>query len=463
MTTTSAAPPPTRPGHRADNAGHSARGFRNRASSAGLVAAALLLAGCSTSAGTGDSSASAGTAGSAGTASSSRDAASIATAPATSGTADAATRAAIEQALAAAMAKYQLKAVIVRVTKGDQNVYTAARGESMTGVPATPAMHFRSGAFGFMYIGQIFAKLVDAKQVSLDDKLSNWFPDYPRADQITIKNLLNMTSGYADYVYQPAMLASSDRDPFRQWTDDELIALGLNGPEQFAPGTNWGYSHTNYVILAKVLEKLTGKPMVDVMSEYVLEPMKLAQTGSNAGTPAIPEPALHAFTSERAEYFKVSAGTPFYEEATYWNPSWTTAKGAVITTDIADMSTSMQIVGSGSQVSPEMYAAQTGPNLVGFGTKDPTGTCSSCRPNTAQMSYGLGVWRLGAWLAQNASFAGLASTSGYLPAEKLTVSVAMTYLPAAFLNAEAYGTSSWSTFAALAGAVAPGQAPKKAS
>jgi CubicO group peptidase (beta-lactamase class C family) len=359
------------------------------------------------------------------------------------------------------MAEYKLKAVIVRVTKGGQDVYTGARGESMTGVPATPAMHFRSGAFGFMYIGQIFAKLVDAKKVSLDDKLSTWFPDYPRADQITIKNLLNMTSGYADYVYQPAMLASSDRDPFRQWTDQELITLGLNGPEQFAPGTNWGYSHTNYVILAQLLEKLTGKPMVEVMSEYVLEPMKLDQTGSNAGTPAIPEPALHAFTSERAAYLEVPAGTPFYEEATYWNPSWTTAKGAVLTTDIEDMSTSMEIVGSGSQVSPEMYAAQTGPNLVGFGSKDPTGTCSSCRPNTAAMSYGLGIWRLGPWLAQNASFAGLASTSGYLPSEKLTVSVAMTYLPAAFQDAAAYGTSSWSTFAAVAGAAAPGQAPKR--
>ncbi|MFI0432087.1 MAG: serine hydrolase domain-containing protein [Candidatus Nanopelagicales bacterium] len=380
-----------------------------------------------------------------------------------SGTADTATKAAIGKAVDDAMAANNLKALIVRVTKDGQDVYTAATGESMTGVPATPDMHFRSGAFGFMYIGEIFAKLVDAKKVSLDDKLSTWFPDYPRADQITIKNLLNMTSGYADYVYQPEMLASSDRDPFRQWSDDELIALGLNGPEQFAPGTNWGYSHTNYVILAKVLEQITGKPMADVMAEYVLEPMKLTQTGSNGGTPAIPEPALHSFTSERAEYLNVPPGTPFYEEATYWNPSWTTAKGAVITTTITDMTSSMEIVGSGSQVSKEMYEAQTGPNLVGFGTKDPTGVCSSCRPNTEAMSYGLGIWRLGPWLAQNASFAGLASTSGYLPSEKLTVSVAMTYLPAAFADADSYGSSSWTTFAAVADAVAPGQGPKKAT
>ena len=412
------------------------------------LAAALMLTACS--------------GGSASTGSSQSGTSPIATSPTSpTGNADPTTRAAVEKSIQNVMDKYKLKALIVRITKGGENVYTTARGETMTGVPATPSMHFRSGAFGFTYIGEIYAKLVDAKKVTLDQKLSTWFPDYPRADQITVKNLLNMTSGYADYVYQPAVTDGVYADPFRQWTDDELIGVGLKGPEQFPPGTNWGYSHTNYVILAKVLEKITGKSMTEVMSEYVLEPMKLTQTGSNGGTPAIPEPTLHAFTSERAEYFKLPTGTPFYEEATYWNPSWTTAKGAVVTTDIADMTTSMEIVGSGSQVSPEMYQAQTGPNLVGFGTKDPTGVCASCRPNTEAMSYGLGVWRLGPWLAQNASFAGLASTSGYLPSQKLTVSVAMTYTPEAFKDAANYGTTSWSTFAALAEAAAPGQAPRK--
>ena len=425
------------------------RGFL-AAGVAGAVAGMLLLAACSS-----------GSTATEASASSARASDANATTP--TGNVDPATRAAIEKAATGAMDQYKLKALIIRVTEDGQNVYTAARGESMTGVPATTEMHFRSGAFGFMYIGEIFAKLVDAKKVSLDDKLSTWLPDYPRADQITVKNLLNMTSGYADYVYQPAVIDGVYANPFRQWTDDELVGIGLKGPEQFAPGTNWGYSHTNYVILAQVLEKITGKSMTDVMSEYVLEPMKLNQTGSNGGTPAIPEPTLHAFTSERDDFLKIPAGTPFYEEATFWNPSWTTAKGAVITTDITDMTTSMEIVGSGSQVSKEMYEAQTGPNLVGFGTKDPSGVCTSCRPNTEAMNYGLGVWRLGSWLAQNASFAGLASTSGYLPSKKLTVSVAMTYTPAAFKDAAAYGTSSWSTFAAVADAVAPGEAPKKGS
>ena len=375
------------------------------------------------------------------------------------GNADPATQAALSAAMSTLMSKYQLKSLIVRITKDGQDVFTTASGEAMTGVPATPEMRFRNGSFAFTYIGEIFAKLVDQGKVSLDDPLATWFPEYPRASEITVKNLLNMTSGYADYVYQPAMGDSLNADPFKQWTNEELLALGFGGPEQFAPGTNWGYSHTNYVILTQVLSKITGKPMAEVMDEYIIKPMNLTATGGNDDTPAIPEPAMHAFTSERAEYFGVSPISRLYEESTYWNPSWTTGEGAVQTSNIYDVTTSMEIVGSGSQVSDEMYAAQTGPNLVGFGSKDPTGVCTACRPNTEAASYGLGVILLGPWITQTKSFAGAAATSGYLPSEQLTVSVAMTYLPTAYDAATDLNASSWATFSGLADVVAPGQAP----
>jgi CubicO group peptidase (beta-lactamase class C family) len=297
--------------------------------------------------------------------------------------------------------------------------------------------------------------------VSLDDSLATWFPDYPRAEQVTIKNLLNMTSGYADYVYQPALGDGLNQDPFRQWTNDELLAIGFAGPEQFAPGTNWGYSHTNYVILGQVLEKITGKPLAEVMQEYIIGPMNLTATGGNAGTPAIPFPVQHAFTAERAEYFGVTPTPKAYEEATFWNPSWTTANGAVQTTNIYDMTTSIEIVGSGSQVSPQMYAEQTNPNLVGFGSPDPTGVCTACRTNTTAGSYGLGVILLGPWITQTKSFAGAAASTGYLPSESLAVSVAMTYLPQAYADGGSLNTSSQATFDAVVEAVAPGKAPPK--
>ena len=410
---------------------------RTRASSIAIATSlvALLLASCSTGAGSPSSS------------------------PEPSG--DPAQTAALKELTDSALAKYKQKSVIVRVVKGGVDLYTGAAGESMTGVPATPQMHTRNGAFAFTYIGQTYARMADQKLVNLDDPISKWLPDLRDASKVTIRNLLNMTSGYPDYVYQPAVQDGVQADPYKQWTDDEMIAVALARPNYFEPGTNWGYSHTNYVILGKLLSKITGKSTSAVLSEYVLEPMNLENTSSNAGTPAVPEPALHAFTSERRSFLKVPAKIPFYEEATFWNPSWTTANGAVQTSNIFDMTTSMEIVGSGSQVSPEMYQQQVAPTLVGFGKKDPSGTCPVCRELTPELNYGFGVVLNGDWITQTKSFYGSSASGGYLPSEKLTISVIANTAQDGFGPDGAYlnQNASFSIFTDIANLVAPGLAP----
>jgi len=251
-----------------------------------------------------------------------------------------------------AMKDHDLKALIVQVTAGGRQLYTEALGESMSGVPATSAMHFRNGAMAFTYISTMLLELVDQKKVSLDDKLSKFLPDLPHADRVTLKNLANMTSGYADYVYEPEVLHGIYLNPFRQWTPQELIKIGISKPMMFEPGTNWGYCHTNYVILGQVIEQVTRMPLAQAMRQYVLDPMDLKQTQSFS-TPQIPEPVLHTFSSERRSELRIPAGVPFYEESTFWNPSWTTAEGAVQITDITDMSKSMEAVGTGKLLSKE--------------------------------------------------------------------------------------------------------------
>jgi CubicO group peptidase (beta-lactamase class C family) len=81
------------------------------------------------------------------------------------------------------MASAHLKSVIVRVTIDGQDVVTQAVGESMTGVPATTGMHFRNGAVAISYVSTLLLKLVDAKKVALDDKLSKWLPNVPNSDR----------------------------------------------------------------------------------------------------------------------------------------------------------------------------------------------------------------------------------------------------------------------------------------
>jgi CubicO group peptidase (beta-lactamase class C family) len=351
------------------------------------------------------------------------------------------------------MSKQDVNAVILRVTIDGQEVVTAALGESMTGVPATTDMHFRNGAVAFFYVSTLLLRLVDQQLVSLDDPLASWLPDLPDADQVTLRMLANMTAGYPDYVQNPKLSQELYADPFRQWTPEELIALGLSTPRVFAPGTNWDYSHTDYVILGQALEKITGQPLDVALQEQVLGPMGLPNTVAWS-TPQITEPVLHAFSAERRQALGIPVGTPFLEESTYWNPSWTFAAGAIQTSDIVDLTTTAVAVGEGTLLSPASHRAQIEPKLLGFGS--PLKGCPACHTLNETYTYGLGVVLTGDWIVQNPLFAGYGAVTGYLPSQKIAVAVATTFGEGAFDDQGNYRYSSHSDiFAAIGTSLAP--------
>jgi len=321
-----------------------------------------------------------------------------------------------------------LQAIIVKVSVDGKEVVRTAIGESINGVPATPEMSFRNGAVAISYVATLLLQLVDEGKVSLDDKVSKYVPDVTHADEVTVGQLARMTSGYHEYVTDPEQDRISVLDPFKMWTVDELLTYGSDRPLSFEPGTNWGYSHTNYVVLGLVIEAITGKPMAEVMKEKVLDPLGLDHTVASQ-TGAIPEPALHAFTSERRVPLGIAQDTPFTEEATYWNPSWTITNGAVQTSTIDDVDASAIAIGTGTLLSPESYQAMTSTDLRGFGTVQNNCTCG---PQSEYYSYGIGLITSGDWLLQNPKFGGYAGAMAYLPSEKIAISIFVTFAPSAF-------------------------------
>ena len=323
-----------------------------------------------------------------------------------------------------------LRAVLVKVTRGDDTVVEQAVGESMTGVPATTDMHFRNGAVAISYMSTLLLILVDQGKVSLDDKVSTVLPDIPHADEVTFGQLAQMTSGYVDFEATPQLTAEQYAEPFKQWTPQELLALAVNQPLWYAPGTNWNYAHTNYVILGQALEKITGQPLDQLLREKVLNPLGLHNTTGNDGTPAIPEPVLHAFSSERRQALGIAASIPFYEESTFWNPSWTLAEGAIQTTNLDDLATTGRLIGSGKLLTPGSYAKFATTDLRGKTTTVPG--CPDCIPQSEGYSYGLGIVTSGDWLLQNPLFAGESAVFAYLPEQDVVVAVAVTYGPGAF-------------------------------
>lgn len=270
--------------------------------------------------------------------------------------------------------------------------------------------------------------------------------------------LANMTAGYPDYVPNPTFQRAFYADPFKAWTPAELLAVGLSTPRLFAPGENWDYSHTNYVILGLAIETVTGEPLDTLLRELILEPLGLEQTAI-VDTAWMPAPVLHAFSAERRAFLGIPDDTAFLEESTFWNPSWTLARGAVQYTTIADTATSFAAIGRGDLLSTDAMRELLTDDLLGFGA--PLDGCRSCHTLDAAYLYGLGIVQSGGWVLQNPLFGGYASTAGYHPAGRFAIGVATTFTEAAFddIGDYRFGKSGQAIFTEIGALLMPDDPP----
>ena len=364
---------------------------------------------------------------------------------------------AIAAIVRSAMQTDHLRAVIVRVTQGNKVVTTQAFGPSMTGVPATTAMHFRNGAVAFTYVSTLLLEYVDQHKVKLDDTIDRWMPNLPESHIVTLKMLANQTTGYPDFETDPAWLAAFNADPFHIFTFNERLSYAFARPMQFAPGTNWSYAHTNFMILGQILSIIGKKPLDTLLRQNVLQPMGLTNTTATV-TSAIPSPALHSFSSERRVALGIPPTGSFYEESTYWNTQWGTPTGANETTNIVDMTKTAVKVGTGALLSPASYRAMTAPNLLGFGQKE--AACEpSCFTQINAYNFGLGVIRSGSWLLQQPLLSGEGATEAYLPSKKVAIAVVVTLAPGAFDSQGNYSNSSDPLFRSIGDYMAPTDPP----
>jgi len=390
------------------------------------------------------------------------NAAPVAAAPAMASAArpaaDSVRAAAILRILRNRMASDHLRAAIVRVTIDGKELVTEAMGESMTGVPATRDMHVRNGAIAISYVATLLLQLVDEKRVSLDDKLSRWLPEIPNAHRVTLGQLARMTSGYRDSVIGNAAFEKTlYANPFRQFTPQELLSYANLKSLWYEPGTSWNYAHTNYVILGLALERITGQSIPALMQDRIFGPSPLRNTLDPGGTPQMAQPVLHAFSSERRQALGLAPATRFYEESTYWNPSWTLTRGAVQYTTIADMATSAEAIGTGRLLSPESHRLQVAPTLRGFGK--PIQGCATCATLDHHYTYGIGIVLSGPWLLQNPLFSGQAGVMAYLPSKKIAIAVAVTFDEAAFDKTGGYNNAADTIFREIGALLSPDEPP----
>ncbi len=120
------------------------------------------------------------------------------------------------------------------------------------------------------FTSTVILKLVELKKLSLSDKLSKFYPQFPTGDSITIVNLLTHTSGIYDYTHGNNM---------PDQTEKSFITFIETKPLHFSPGTNWNYSNSGYWLLGFIIEKVTGMSYEDAVKEYIFKPLQMTQSG----------------------------------------------------------------------------------------------------------------------------------------------------------------------------------------
>ena len=145
------------------------------------------------------------------------------------------------------------------------------------GVPNRVDTKFNLGSMNKMFTAVAIAQLVEHGKLSFDDPLSKFLPDFPSKDaakQIRIKHLLTHTAGLGSYFNEK--FEQSSRARFR--TVDQMMELAKGEKPQFEPGEKWAYSNTGFLVLGKVIEKVTGKDYYDYVRENVYRPAGMSNT-----------------------------------------------------------------------------------------------------------------------------------------------------------------------------------------
>ncbi|MCP3801368.1 beta-lactamase family protein [Allokutzneria sp. A3M-2-11 16] len=138
---------------------------------------------------------------------------------------------------------------------------------------------FRVGSSTKTVMATLVLQLVAEGELALADPVEKWLPgEVPGGKAITVRMLLNHTSGLADYTADPAVVPSIVGKGRRGWTSAELLAVGVKHDPLFAPGTKWDYSNTNYAAIGALLERVTGVSLADLVRDRIARPLNLAHT-----------------------------------------------------------------------------------------------------------------------------------------------------------------------------------------
>ncbi|MFJ2589568.1 serine hydrolase domain-containing protein [Streptomyces sp. NPDC087538] len=222
----------------------------------------------------------------------------------------------------------RMPAALASVTdhEGRTRNYTAGVGDLRTGAKVPKDGQVRAGSNTKAFTAVVVLQLVAEKKIALDAPVDTYLPGLLRGEgidgrHITIRQLLQHTSGLPEYVDKAAVL----KDLQRYYEPRELLDSALAQKAHFSPGTKWEYNNTNYLVAGMVIQKVTGRPLGEEINRRIIDRIGLRHTYfPTPGDMTIDEPHPKG-------YHRDAADSP-WREVTELDPSWGWAAGAVIST-----------------------------------------------------------------------------------------------------------------------------------
>ncbi len=277
-------------------------------------------------------------------------------------------------------------------------------------VPLEISDRFRAGSIMKPFVALVILQLLEEGKLSLEDTMPDVLPQavsskFLNSEKITIRMLLNHTSGIAEFLNGTGVFEEIVANPARVWRDDEWFDSAAAQDPFFAPGEGWAYSNTDYVLLGQVIEQATGQPWREAIRKRILAPLQLDMT-------LLPEPGDTSISGNYAHGYMNLDGQVM--DVTAFDPSMAGASGgSALVTSVKDLARFLKAIVTGEllqsrALSSEMQQFVDAPDIGGA------------------VGYGLGL-QLFEWpggvkaIGHGGGTAGYRSLAVYLPEHGITI------------------------------------------
>src|SRR5215207_1933257 len=172
----------------------------------------------------------------------------------------------------------------VVLANGESFGLAVGHADRVTKTPMKPTDRMLAGSVGKTFAAATALQLVKEGKIGLDDKIEKylgsepWFSRLPNARDISVRQLMNHTSGLVRYEFKEQFTKDLTANPEKSWKPAELVAYLLDEKAPFEAGKGWDYSDTNYIVLGMIIEKVTGRKFYDEANRRLLKPLKLTGT-----------------------------------------------------------------------------------------------------------------------------------------------------------------------------------------